>query len=178
VCSSRPSGGGLLWSVVLPDSVGCAGDDMADPLRSRLVLFEDGVELGPAHAPHAVVRVQGGGAYSHWGGSLLFSTSDGSDPNINGRRYAVAVGPAKPAVLAFGSCHIHDAVAGLAAQRLARPSWTRPVLTYSTSEALQLLHWSRGELTIPPHLLPFTSLPDDGPPGLPAAPDAVFLAGC
>jgi hypothetical protein len=78
-------------------------------------------------------------------------------------------------VLAFGSCHIHDAVAGLGAKRLARPSWTRPVLTYSTSEALQLLRWSRGELTIPPHLLPLTSLTEERPPAPPHPPDAVFL---
>jgi arylsulfatase A-like enzyme len=52
-------------------------------------LLEDGRELGPAHSPHEDVREQGSGRYSHWKGRLFFSTSDGSDPNTNGRSYAI-----------------------------------------------------------------------------------------
>ncbi|RKY20861.1 MAG: hypothetical protein DRQ55_06320 [Planctomycetota bacterium] len=63
--------------------------DAVDGAHSRLVLREDGVPLGPAHASHADVRAQGGGAYSHWDGSLWFSASDNSDPNSNGRVYTV-----------------------------------------------------------------------------------------
>ncbi len=55
--------------------------------RSRLVLRENGTPLGPSHAPHSVVREQGGGAYSHWRNELWFSTSDGSDPRGNGKTY-------------------------------------------------------------------------------------------
>ena len=58
--------------------------------RSNLVLFEDGSRLGPAHSPHIVIRSEGGGAYSHWGDGLVFSSSDGSDPRSNGRTYRVA----------------------------------------------------------------------------------------
>jgi len=57
---------------------------------SALRLYEvDGerrVELGPAHAPPDRVREVGGGLFDHWG-EVLFSTSDGSDPRTNGRRY-------------------------------------------------------------------------------------------
>ncbi|MBX3354377.1 MAG: hypothetical protein KF724_01610 [Phycisphaeraceae bacterium] len=42
--------------------------------------------LGPGHAPPDLVRERGGGAFNHWG-ELLFSSSDGSDPRTNGRRY-------------------------------------------------------------------------------------------
>ncbi len=56
---------------------------------SRLLLFEDGKPLGPALASHNDIRDAGGGAYSHWGRSLYFSSSDGSDPRLNGRRYSV-----------------------------------------------------------------------------------------
>lgn len=56
---------------------------------SSLRLFENGEALGPAHAPHADVRSLGAGRYSHWGAHLYFSTSDGSDPQSNGRVYEV-----------------------------------------------------------------------------------------
>ncbi len=55
--------------------------------RSHLALFEDGVPLGPAHQRHELIRSSGGGRYSHLNKRLVFSTSDGSDPNTNGRRY-------------------------------------------------------------------------------------------
>ncbi len=54
---------------------------------SRLVLFEDGVPIGPAHCSHFDIRTHGGGRYSHWTGWLYFSTPDNSDPRTNGRVY-------------------------------------------------------------------------------------------
>jgi len=48
-------------------------------------------ELGPAHAAHNDVRNIGGGQYSLWQGSLLFSTSDASSPLENGRTYVLYV---------------------------------------------------------------------------------------
>lgn len=61
--------------------------------RSNLVLFEAGRQLGPANSPHAVIRTEGRGAYSHWGQSLYFSSSDGSDPRTNGREYSAHMVP-------------------------------------------------------------------------------------
>jgi len=63
------------------------GDRSSSPERSTLVLIEDGRPLEPAHALHATVRERGGGAYSHWGRDVIFSTPDGSDPRANGRTY-------------------------------------------------------------------------------------------
>jgi len=54
---------------------------------SRVRLFEGDTALGPAHATHAEIREKGGGRYSHWGSQLYFSTSDNSDPRLNGRTY-------------------------------------------------------------------------------------------
>lgn len=54
---------------------------------SRLVLCEDGVAIGPAHASHSDIRALGGGRYSHWSGWLYFSTPDNTDPRTNGRVY-------------------------------------------------------------------------------------------
>jgi hypothetical protein len=63
------------------------GDCEAHPGRSVYRVFEDGVALGPAHALHAEIREQGRGRFSHWRNALYFSTSDNSDPNLNGRKY-------------------------------------------------------------------------------------------
>ena len=61
------------------------GDSYCSPLRLR----EDGREIGTPHAAHEKIRRDGSGHYSFWGDSLYFSTSDGSDPNTNGRLYDV-----------------------------------------------------------------------------------------
>lgn len=67
------------------------GDGPYASSRSPAWLHEDGVPLGPAHALHAAIRDTGGGLFSHWQDTLYFSTSDGSDPNTNGRRYEIVV---------------------------------------------------------------------------------------
>jgi hypothetical protein len=64
-------------------------DTNETPRDSELVLFEDGRALGPSHVLHAEIRQRGGGRYSHWNGSIIFSTSDGSDPRTNGRVYSI-----------------------------------------------------------------------------------------
>ena len=70
-----------------------AADNLEHPYRSPLQLFEDGRPLGPAHALHALIRSEGCGRFSHWGPQqvLLFSTSDNSDPNRNGRVYTIGI---------------------------------------------------------------------------------------
>ncbi|HTE07007.1 MAG TPA: hypothetical protein VK824_12515, partial [Planctomycetota bacterium] len=83
--------GGLAFTAPLPDHE--AGSDGPETLfRSDLVLHEDDMPLGPAHQRHSLVREFGAGRYSHWGAALWFSSSDGSDPNTNGRRYTVSSG--------------------------------------------------------------------------------------
>lgn len=62
-----------------------------DPMDGLVRLFENGMPLAHAQASHADIRNIGKGRYSHWdyptGPRVLFSTSDNSDPNTNGRRY-------------------------------------------------------------------------------------------
>ncbi|MGY2989914.1 MULTISPECIES: methyltransferase domain-containing protein [Bradyrhizobium] len=84
--ASPSADGGRMWSVALPSSAP-AGDSNLNPVASPLALFEDGKLLGPAHASHDAIRELGGGSYSHWGSALYFSSSDGSDPDRNGRQY-------------------------------------------------------------------------------------------
>jgi hypothetical protein len=61
---------------------------------STVVLLEDGRPLGPAHTQGQIVRTEGRGRYTHWKDVLIFSTPDNSDPNSNGRTYALAMSEA------------------------------------------------------------------------------------
>ncbi|WP_426418025.1 hypothetical protein [Bradyrhizobium genosp. A] len=62
------------------------GDFESLPTRSTVSLFEDGRPLGPAHSPEKIAN----GSYSHRRGTgIVFSASDNSDPNTNGRTYSV-----------------------------------------------------------------------------------------
>src|SRR5262245_12313541 len=58
---------------------------------SRVRLFEDGEPLNHPRRLHAAINRHGMGRYSHWGDSLIFSTSDNSDPRTNGRAYVLRV---------------------------------------------------------------------------------------
>jgi len=79
---------GACWAVALPDEVG-EGDGPGSAYHSSLVLLEDGYLLGPGHAVHEMIAEKGKGLFSHWGDTLYFSSSDNSDPNVNGRKYEV-----------------------------------------------------------------------------------------
>ena len=58
--------------------------------RSKIMLFENGVPLGfPHQYPHHI-KTFGSGRYSHWDVKLLFSATDNTDPNSNGKQYTIA----------------------------------------------------------------------------------------
>jgi hypothetical protein len=80
----RPESGCCYLAEVPAEIVSDAGG------RSRLVVFENGMPLASPHAAHDEVRKHGLGAYSHWNGLIYFSTSDNTDPRVNGRRYTYA----------------------------------------------------------------------------------------
>jgi hypothetical protein len=95
--SDGPSGWiALLHMATRLSPLAAEADDLQHLRRSRLRLFEDGQPLGPPHSLHAEIRKNGRGAYSHWSSPdhyLLFSTSDNSDPNRNGRAYTFRLDP-------------------------------------------------------------------------------------
>jgi len=72
---------------ILVRSFGFRGDTNELPSASSLTLFENEQELGPPHSLHDDIRASGGGRFSHWGNSIYFSSSDGSDPRNNARDY-------------------------------------------------------------------------------------------
>lgn len=81
-------GSSLAFIPALPGLLEVYPDDERHPTRSAAVLSERGVVLAPAHSsPHVDIVEQGGGRYSHWRGTLIFSSSDNSDPRSNGRTY-------------------------------------------------------------------------------------------
>jgi hypothetical protein len=69
------------------------------PTRSPFVIYEGDKPLGPAHSVHTDIAKLGHGRFSHWTGiGFIFSSSDGTDPRINGRVYRpVRVPPHTPA---------------------------------------------------------------------------------
>jgi hypothetical protein len=81
--------------------------DTPSDLGSNLELRENGLLLGPAHSVHADIRSQGYGRFSHWYNALYFSTSDGTDPRVNGRAY-VATASARFSQLALGAILLSD----------------------------------------------------------------------
>lgn len=63
------------------------GDNDDARFQSDVCVYEDTLRLTMAHQPIEAIAQGGEGRFSHWGGAILFSTSDGSDPNTNGRTY-------------------------------------------------------------------------------------------
>ena len=59
------------------------------PNRSPVIVCEDGRPLGPANSSIADIAKAGMGRFNHYMGAIFFSTSDNSDPNTNGRKYAI-----------------------------------------------------------------------------------------
>jgi 2-polyprenyl-3-methyl-5-hydroxy-6-metoxy-1,4-benzoquinol methylase len=77
---------GKTWHKHVPD-LADVSDTTAELRRSPVFVFENDRQLPAPHALHDDLAKFGGGRFSHWGSSLYFSTTDGSDPNVNGRRY-------------------------------------------------------------------------------------------
>lgn len=79
------------YAYFVSQNFGTPPDVSATIPGSRLRLFEDAVDLGPAHAYHVDIRNSGQGRFSHWVDGLYFSASDNTDPRSNGRRYTYRV---------------------------------------------------------------------------------------
>lgn len=92
--------GGAIYAVPLPESrywlFENLSDSLARPVQAKTELFEDHKPLGPTHSSHDKIRNVGLGQFSYWGSTLYFSTSDNSDPRINGRRYRVVTTSTTP----------------------------------------------------------------------------------
>jgi hypothetical protein len=77
--------GGHSWVASLPELDRIS--DNENEHKSPIVICENRRALGPAHSYHIDIVNDGLGRFSHWGFEVVFSTSDNSDPNANGRSY-------------------------------------------------------------------------------------------
>ena len=70
-------------------SLASYSDTLAAQTESRFLICEDGHVLGPPHTLHAEIDAKGEGRFSHWdtASGFIFSASNNSDPNTNGKRY-------------------------------------------------------------------------------------------
>ncbi|MCA6118678.1 hypothetical protein J6524_27925 [Bradyrhizobium sp. WSM 1738] len=60
--------------------------------RSPIIIYEGHHPLGPAHSTFENISRIGRGHFAHWTDQgFVFSTSDGSDPNRNGRLYWLVI---------------------------------------------------------------------------------------
>ena len=82
--------GGFMWRVHLPllRHRGCSNEA---PRKSVALLLENRSLTGCQYSQHEAIRRFGEGRYSHWGEDFFFSTPDNTDPNENGRQYALRV---------------------------------------------------------------------------------------
>jgi hypothetical protein len=80
------AGTGVAYSAAA-GSLEALSDSNTTPTRSTYLVCENGSPLGPGHSLHAEIAAKGQGRFSHWGPTFVFSASDNSDPNTNGRTY-------------------------------------------------------------------------------------------
>jgi len=97
-----PAGTGFAYGT--SQGLGVSGDTSTYPAQSSVRIFENGVEIGPAHSAYSHIRDLGAGRFTHWGTMVYFSSSDNTDPRTNGRlyTYAMNVGPSPLTVAAVG----------------------------------------------------------------------------
>ena len=101
-------------------------DRLYDNHASSLVVYEDGVPLGPGHSLLKAISDAGTGRYSHWGDDLFFSSTDNSNPATNGHIYHVAY-PLSPPFYMLFLAFIPLAVAILGIERTVRQVIPRAV---------------------------------------------------
>lgn len=67
-------------------------EDVENDARSPVVIYENRTRLGPAHSSFADIQNLGLGRFAHWRNQgFVFSASDNSAPNSNGRHYWAVV---------------------------------------------------------------------------------------
>ena len=89
---------GAGWTARLPP------DALAEPpeRRTAMALWEDNRRLGPGNAMEADICALGRGRYAVWPNEVCFSSSDGTNPNTNGRRYSLLLRSILKSALAEG----------------------------------------------------------------------------
>ncbi|MFH1345632.1 MAG: hypothetical protein ABIL01_31165 [Pseudomonadota bacterium] len=149
------------------------GDTPVQPWGSALSILEDGTKLGPAHTMHGDIASIGGGRYSHWTGgkqsTVIFSTSDNTDPRSNGRTYTVV---AQPQVAFLFFVLIVLPLSALILQWLLSPWLGGLTVALAAAAAVAWLWLQTGHLTLSPDSTTYTGWLSLVPLGYP-----LFLSG-
>jgi hypothetical protein len=94
----------FLWTTeTLPTFVADGGFAFTTPTKrsdlssherpSAALVYENGQLLGPANSQHADIRTLGRGRFSFWHDYVYISTTDNTNPSINGRIYTIRFPP-------------------------------------------------------------------------------------
>jgi len=89
-------------------------DGPSNMFNADIEVYEDGLPLGPPHSMHDDIASKGGGRFSYWTKLLIFSSSDNSPPNSNGRVYTIKT-PLEPHIfmrMAGALCVLFLAIVG------------------------------------------------------------------
>ncbi len=114
------------FAYIIAGSFGTPVDNSSNFDQSTLRLFENSLELGPAHSFHADIRTFGQGGFSHWfatgdhpGEALRFAASDNTDPRTNGRSYTYCVPDTTPPTVSIATPAEGATVSGTAVELAA-----------------------------------------------------------
>lgn len=77
---------GNCWIASVPQLASLSDNNLAG-VKSAVRLWENDIMLTLAHCSLETIKIYGRGRYSHWGQDILFSTTDNTDPNDNGKHY-------------------------------------------------------------------------------------------
>lgn len=85
--------GGFAYAIAAP-ALDNLADDNLHGRRSPYVVYEDDRPLGPAHSDGVDIQKLGRGRFVHWKNiGFIISSSDGTNPASNGRKYWVVRPP-------------------------------------------------------------------------------------
>jgi hypothetical protein len=91
---------GYAYKVSIPQ-LSSFGDTAELATRSPAVVCEGDHRLGPGHTPFLEIVQKGAGRFIHYSDIVVFSSSDNTDPNSNGRRYKILIPSSRCRGLAF-----------------------------------------------------------------------------
>jgi hypothetical protein len=101
--------GGHAYVSSIPKAARKLADRKDAPNNSPVIIYEDGKPLPHPHSLTKDIITFGSGRFTHWddgggGSGVVFSSSDNSDPNKNGREYwAVVPGATREELRELGS---------------------------------------------------------------------------
>jgi hypothetical protein len=91
---------GYAYKVSIPQLSG-VGDTAERATRSPAVVCEGDHRMGPGHSPFLEIIQKGAGRFIHYNDAVVFSSSDNTDPNSNGRRYKIVIASSRCRGFAF-----------------------------------------------------------------------------